>query len=99
MPSPISVKALIMALPFSDSVMTAPPVVTLLPNASIACTVIVDVEIPSAAMELREVEIVVCAVVATPGVNVTVPVSAIGTPSSVPLMVIISVTVFVIVAV
>ena len=95
----MSVTELIVALPFSANAIVNPPLVKLLPWASFACTVMVEVVLPSAVTEVGAAEMVVCAVVAAPGVKVTVVVSIIADPPIVPLTVITSATVLVIVAV
>ena len=58
---------------------------------------IVEVVLPSAVTEAEETEIVVCAVVAEPGVKVTAAESVIAEPPMVPLIVMASATVLVII--
>lgn len=70
-----------------DSEILSPPVVRRFPFASFNWTVIVDVEVPSAAMDVTDAVITDVAPLAGPGTNVTVASSDIGEPSRVPLIV------------
>jgi hypothetical protein len=64
---------------------TVPPLaVRLLPFASFSCTVIVDVLVPFAVMDVGDAVIVDCARLAAPAVKVTVAVAVIALPLSVP---------------
>ena len=69
-----------------------------MPRASLACTVIVDVVVPSAVTDAGETDIVDCAAEAVPAVKVTDPESVIGCPFNVPDIVVTSEIVFEIVA-
>jgi hypothetical protein len=65
-PLALSLTADSVAEPFSDIVTVRPPVVRLLPLASLACIVMVEVLVPSAATPLGLAVRVECAFVATP---------------------------------
>ena len=95
----MSVIAPIVALPSVDSVTLLPPVVKLLPRASFACRVMVEVEIPLAIAEAGDTLIVDCVMVATPVAKVTEVVFGIAIAFRVPDTIMASAEVFVIVAV
>jgi hypothetical protein len=65
----------------------SPPLVKLLLLASFTCTVIVEVVMPSATIEVGAAVISEVVASAAPGVNVTVAVSVIATAFSVPVIV------------
>ena len=65
----------------------APPVVMLLPFASLSCTVMVVVLVPLAVIEAAPAVMVEVAVEAGPGTKVTSSLSAIGLAFNVPVMV------------
>ena len=75
------------------NVTVAPPVVRLFPLISLACTVIVVVLIPFAAMEASSDVIVEVVAEAGPGTKVTTSLSVIATPPSVPVIVAVPVVV------
>ncbi len=81
------------------SVTVSPPVVRLLPLLSFSCTVIVEVDTPSAAIEVGTAVIRDVVASATPGVSVTVVLSVIATAFTVPVIVAVPVVVDVSVAV
>jgi hypothetical protein len=70
-----------------DKVTTDPPVVRLFPLASLACTVIKEVLIPSATIEVGVALIVEVTALAVPGVKVTLAVVVTGVPFIVPVTV------------
>ena len=65
----------------------APPLVRLVPAASLSCTVMVEVLLPSAVIELGDAEIVEVAGEATPAVKVTVALLVMAAPFRVPVIV------------
>ena len=65
----------------------SPPAPRLLPLASLACTVMVEVAWPSAVMEAGLAEMVVVAAAVAPGLSATWALSVMAAPSSVPVMV------------
>jgi hypothetical protein len=65
----------------------SPPVVRGFPNASRTSIVIVDVLVPSAVIFVGDAINVVCEALAAPGTNVTVSLSVMVTPPTVPVMV------------
>jgi hypothetical protein len=69
------------------NVTVAPPEVKLFPLASFNCTVMVEVLVPFAVIEVGEAVMVEVVALAVPGTNVTVSLSVIVTPPTVPVMV------------
>ena len=69
------------------NVTVAPPVVRLFPFASLSCTVMVDVVMPSAVMEEGEAVINEVVVLAAPGAKITISLSAIDVPLIFPVIV------------
>ncbi len=80
-------------------VTVSPPLVRLMLEASFSCTVIVEVDEPSATIEVGAAVISDVVASAAPGVKVTVAVSVIATAFTVPVIVAVPVTVEVSVAV
>ena len=76
-----------------DMVTASPPVVRLLPFMSSSCTVMVEVEVPSAVREAGAAVISEVAAEATPGVKLTVELSEMDDPFAVPVMVAVPVVV------
>ena len=70
-----------------DKVTVAPPEIRLLPFASFNLTVMVDVLVPFAVIDAGAAVIVDVDALAAPGANVTVSLSVIAVPPTVPLMV------------
>ena len=65
----------------------SPPLVRLLPLANFNCTVMVDVELPSAVIDVGLAVNKLVVVDATPAVKLTVALSAIALPFNVPVIV------------
>ena len=81
------------------SVTVSPPVARLMPLMSFSCTVMVEVDTPSAVIEEGAAVIKDVVASATPGVNVTVELSVIAVAFTVPVIVAVPVVVEVSVAV
>ena len=88
-PSPLSAK-LDNVPAFELRAIVSPPVVRLLPLASLACTVMVVLETPSAVIEDGVAVTVDVAAEASPGTNSTLALSVMSVPSSVPVIVAVS---------
>ena len=69
------------------SVTVSPPVVRLMPLLSFSCTVMVEVDTPSAVIEVGAAVIKDVVASATPGVRVTVALSVIAAAFTVPVIV------------
>ena len=69
------------------SVIVSPPVVRLLPLLSLSCTVMVEVDMPSATIESGAAVISDVVESASPGVRVTVAISVIAVVFTVPVIV------------
>ncbi len=65
----------------------SPPVMRLLPPASLSCTVIGEVDVPSAAMEVGAAVINEVVAEAAPGLKLMVALSVMADPFTVPVMV------------
>ena len=83
------------ALPLLERAIVLPPTCRLFPRLSMVCTVIVEVDAPSAVTDDTEADIVVCVTTAAPGVKVTDAESDIAIPPKVPLTIMTSDTVLV----
>ena len=70
-----------------DSVTVSPPVVRLLPLASLSCTVIIEVDVPLAVMEVGAAVINEVVAAGAPGLKLTVALSVMADPFTVPEMV------------
>ncbi len=82
-----------------ESVTVSPPVVRMFPLMSFSCTVMVEVDMPSAVIEEGAAVIRDVVASATPGVRVTVALSVIAVAFTVPVIVAVPVMVDVSVAV
>ena len=92
MPLPVSVTTLNVPR-VVPNVTVSPPVVRLLPLASLSRTLTVDVDVPSAAIEVGEAVINEVAADAAPVVKLTMTLSVIGVPFTVPVTVAVPVVV------